>query len=77
MHVSAGQKKSRIRLMHYLSTSFKNISYPGKYRRWPVDAVRVSKVNLPFATSATNGTNDPNHTNASSPTVGSLLTWKK
>jgi hypothetical protein len=51
------------------------MSYAGKCSRRPVDAVKASKVNLPFATSETNGTNDPNHTNASSPTVGSLLTW--
>jgi len=51
------------------------MSYAGKCSRWPVGAVKDSKVNLPFATSATNGTSDPNHTNASSPTVGSLVTW--
>lgn len=52
------------------------MSYAGKCSRRPVGAVNVSKVNLPFATSATNGTNDPNHTNASSPTLGSLVTWQ-
>lgn len=62
--------------MHYLSISFKNMSYAGKCSRLPVGAVRDSKVNLPFDTSATKGTNDPNHTNASSPTLGSLLTWQ-
>lgn len=60
--------------MHYLSISFKNVSYAGKCSRKPVGAVKVSKVNRAFTISAANGTNDANHTNASSPTLGSLLT---
>lgn len=59
---------------HYLSISFRYLSYAGKWRRFPVGAVRVSKVNLPLAMSATSGNRDANHTNASSPTSGAWST---
>ena len=62
--------------LNYLSISFRNLSYAGKCSRLPVGAVIVSKVNLPLTGSATNGTSDPNHANASSPTLGSLSTYQ-
>lgn len=68
------RKLSVIRSKHYLVISFKNMSYAGKCSWKPVVAVNDSKVNLPFVTSAANGTIDPNHTNASSPTLGSFVT---
>lgn len=65
---------AQTRMLYYLSISFKNLSYAGKCSRCPVGAVKVSKVNLPLTRSVTIGTNDPSHTNASSPTSGSSFT---
>ena len=39
--------------------------------------LRVSNVNLPLTVSATNGTNDPNHTKASSSTPVSSLNYQE
>lgn len=66
---------TRVRVEAYLSISFRNLSYAGKKSRFPVGAVRVSNMDLPLTISQTNGTSDPNHTKASSSTLGSSLTY--
>ncbi|KAH7512882.1 hypothetical protein FEM48_Zijuj12G0137300 [Ziziphus jujuba var. spinosa] len=48
----------------------------GKCSRCPIGAVKVSKVNVPLTRSVTSGTNDPSHTDASSPTSGSSCTFQ-
>jgi hypothetical protein len=62
--------------LNYLSISFRNLLYAGKCSRFHVGAVRVSKLNLALTGSATTGTSDAIHANASSPTFSSLSTYK-